>query len=167
MSERRRTWTIRIGVTAALWFAGTGVLYWFGTEPRPGLIALVVAGGTVVLWLFLDALGENEPPRWRLPPADWPVRPPGDDPRLAFLHRLVLRHLDAREVGDNLQEHLLNLADHRLVATHGISLRADPDRAEPFVGAELAALAAGAGRGAPRRMSVAQIDVLLKRIEAL
>jgi hypothetical protein len=95
------------------------------------------------------------------------VRPPGDDPRLAFLHRLVLRHLDAREVGDNLQEHLLNLADHRLVATHGISLRADPDRAEPFVGAELAALAAGAGRGAPRRMSVAQIDVLLQRIEAL
>ena len=58
---------------------------------------------------------------------DDPVRPLGEDPRLSRLARVVGQHLDAREVGDTLQRHLVDLADQRLMARHGLSWRVDPE----------------------------------------
>jgi hypothetical protein len=135
-----------------------------GNRPDGLLLGLTVAAFATTLWLFLDAGLHSEAPRWDLADDD-PVRPPGEDPRLALLTRVVAQHLDAREVGDVLHRHLCELADQRLMAAHGVSWRVDPDRAAPLLGPELVALARQ--RAPHPRMNPQQIDVLLSRIEAL
>jgi hypothetical protein len=159
-----RGWAARIGSAFALWAALVLVARVFGSDPDPLLLALTIAAGATVVWLFLDTSAETEPPLWNRYDAD-PVRPPGEDPRLALLTRVVGQHLDAREVGDALQRQLVELADQRLIARHGVSWRVDPERAAPLLGPELTALARQ--RPPLPRLSVQQIDVLLTRIEAL
>jgi hypothetical protein len=164
MSPAVRLWTSRIATAAAVWAVVVLVARVKGNQPDVPLLALTVAASATTLWLYLDVSTRSEVPLWDRTDSD-PVRPPGEDPRLALLTRVVGQHLDAREVGDGLQRHLLDLADHRLMTTHGVSWRVDPDRAAPLLGPELVALAR---QSAPYpRMTLQQIDVLLTRIEAL
>jgi len=163
-AQLRRRWTKRVLVAFVVWAVLTLGAQAFGNQPRPLLLALGVAAFATTLWLYLDASEQTEVWVWDRAPND-PVREPGEDPRLALLTRVVASHLDAREVGDTLQEHLLDLADHRLVARHGVSWRADPERAEPLLGPELTALAHQ--RAPYPRMSLDQIAVLIERIESL
>ena len=160
----RRGWTARVAAVFGLWAALVLTSRVFGARPDPLLLALTVAAGAVTVWLFLDTSVQTETPLWDRHDDD-PVRPPGEDPRLALLTRVVGQHLDAREVGDTLHRHLVELADQRLLARHGVAWRADPERAAPLLGPELTALAR---QTAPfPRLTVQQIDVLLSRIEAL
>ena len=163
-AESRRRWTARIAVAFAVWAVVVLLARVWGNHPDPALLALTVAAFATTLWLFLDASTQSEVPMWAGHDDD-PVRPLGEDPRLSRLARVVGQHLDAREVGDTLQRHLVDLADQRLMARHGLSWRVDPERAAPLLGPELVALA----RQSPPypRLSVQQIDVLLSRIEAL
>lgn len=160
----RRRWLVRISAAFATWAVVVVVAHLKGNQPDALLLALTIAAFAATLWLYLDAGTQTEAPSWDRDHDD-PVRPPGEDPRLALLSRVVGQHLDSREVGDTLQRHLVELADQRLMAAHGVSWRVDPERAEPLLGPELSALA----RQHPPypRMNVQQIDVLLSRIEAL
>lgn len=162
MSTARRKWTLRIGTALGVWVvivAATGLL---GNDPQPGLLALVIACGAGLLWLYLDVSADAEPARWRLVDDD-PIRPRGEDARLAMFHRVVAGHLDSRDSNDQLHRYIAAIADQRLVARHGISRLADPDRAASVMGPELAGFLAH-----PRtRLSLSQIDHLLDRIEAL
>ena len=162
--EARRRWTGRIVVAFLLWAVVVAVAFVKGNRPDALLLGLVVAGVATTVWLYLDASVTVEPPRWDRAEND-PVRPPGEDPRLAMLHRVVGGHLDARSVGDALHHELVEVADQRLLAHHGVSWRVDPDRAAPLLGPDLVALA----RQQPPypRMSLAQIDALVTRIEEL
>jgi hypothetical protein len=162
--ETRRRWTARVATAFALWTVVVGLAVWKGNHPDALLLGLTFAAAAATLWLYLDAGAVAEAATWDRGDAD-PVRPPGEDPRLALLTRMVGQHLDARQLGDGLQRHLLDLADQRLMASHGVSWRVDPDRAGPLLGPELVALARQ--RPPYPRMSVQQIDVLLTRIEAL
>ena len=163
-SGTRRMWVARIATAFALWAVVVAVAALQGNHPDALLLGLTVAAFGTTLWLYLDVSAVSEAPVWDRVDHD-PVRPPGEDSRLAFLARVVGQHLDAREVGDGLHRHLVGLADQRLVARHGISWRADPERAAPLLGHELVALNR---QGPPHpRMSIQQIDVLLSRIEAL
>ncbi|NUR09390.1 MAG: hypothetical protein HOQ22_17660 [Nocardioidaceae bacterium] len=164
MSEGTRRWTGRVLVTVVLWLVVVTVATYFGNQPRLLLLALGFAAFASVLWLYLDASAEHEVPLWESA-ADDPVREPGEDTRLALLRRVVDQHQDAREVGDGLHTHLVQLADHRLVTRHGVAWRSDPVRAEPLLGPELTALA----RQQPPypRLRPDQIDALLRRIESL
>ncbi|QNN51766.1 hypothetical protein [Nocardioides mesophilus] len=157
----------RLAAAAGLWLVVTVAAYLLGNQPRPGLIALMIAAGATVLWLLLDVSGDSETVRWSSPRAV-PVRLPGEDPRLALLHRVVVQHLDSRDVGNALHRHLAELADQRLVAHHGVSRRADPDRADAILGPELARVVADASGGPPYpRLSLDQIDLIVSRIEDL
>lgn len=162
MTTGRRKWTLRIGTALGVWVvtvAATGLL---GNDPQPGLIALVIACGAGLLWLYLDVSADAEPARWRLVDDD-PIRPRGEDPRLAMFHRVVAGHLDFRDTNDQLHRYIAAIADQRLVARHGISRLADPDRAATVMGPELTGFLAH-----PRaRLSLSQINHLLDRIEAL
>lgn len=162
MTTARRKWTLRIGTALGVWVvtvAATGLL---GNDPQPGLIALVIACGAGLLWLYLDVSADAEPARWRLVDDD-PIRPRGEDPRLAMFHRVVAGHLDSRDTNDQLHRYIAAIADQRLVARHGISRLADPDRAATVMGPELTGFLAH-----PRaRLSLSQINHLLDRIEAL
>ncbi len=160
----RRVWTARIVTAFLVWLAGCAVAYWRGNQPRPGLLALLVAAVAATLWLFLDASLTTVPASWSRPDRE-PGRLPGEDPRLAMLTRLVGAHLDAREVGPGLQQELATLADQRLLAHYGVSLKADPVRASALLGPELAAYVAGDGGHA--RLTPERIALLLDRVEAL
>ncbi len=157
-------WRARVGAAFAVWAVLVLSARVLGNQPDALLLGLTVAASATTLWLFLDASTQSEAPVWDSGSTER-VRPPGEDPRLALLTRVVSRHLDAREVDDTLRRHLLALVDQRLMARHGVSWRVDPERASPLLGPELVALA----RQEPPhpRMSIQQIDVLLSRIEAL
>jgi hypothetical protein len=164
MTPERRTWVARIGAAFALWLVVCVIAYLLGNHPRPGLIALLVAACAGTLWLFLDATVQMEAPQWAFPASQW-IHSPGEDARLSLLARLIGQHLDAKEVGEHLQRHLMEIADQRLVAHHGVSRRADPERAATLIGPELADFATWS-HPYPR-LTLNQIDVLISRIEDL
>jgi len=160
----RTRWTGRVGFALLVWFLLVYVAHLVGGEPDVGLVGLTVAAGSAVLWLCVDAVAEGDPPGWELLD-DEPLRPPGQDARLAALTRVVSAHTEARRPGAGLQRALMALADQRLIARYGVSWRADPDRARPHLGPELLALAE---QSEPYpRMTRTQVDLLLDRIEAL
>ena len=148
----------------ALWAVLVIAARVFGIEPRVALLALTVAALATVLWLYLDASIEGGAVVWDRSAVE-PIRPPGEDPRLALLNRVVAQHLDARQPSGVLRRHLLDLADHRLMSKYGLSRRADEQRAATVLGPELTALAEQ--REPYPRMTLDQIDLLLQRIEAL
>jgi hypothetical protein len=164
VTSTRRLWASRIGAAFGVWLVICVAANIFGNHPRPGLVGLAVAASAATLWLFLDASAQLESPRWAFQ-GDDRIRQPGEDPRLGLLSRVVGSHLDGREVTDVLQRRIAELADHRLVAHHGVSVRADPARAATLMGPELAAFLS---RNAPyARLTLDQIDVLISRLEAL
>ncbi len=159
-----RRWTARVAVTFALWLVVAVAAWILGNQPRPGLLALYLAVGAGLLWLFLDVSADTETARW--PGArEEPVREPGEDPRLGQLRRVVGQHLDAREIGDALHRRLGELADQRLMARHGITRDGDPDRAADLLGDDLVAVIDA--QSPYPRLSPARISALLQRIEDL
>lgn len=163
-TEHRRMWTARVATAVAFWVVVVGLAAVQGNHPDALLIALTVAAFATTLWLYLDASVRDGGPSWEHVHDD-PVRPPGEDGRLALLSRVVGQHLDGREVGATLHRHLEELAEQRLMARHGVSWRVDPERAASLLGPELLALAQQ--QPPYPRLDVRQIDVLLSRIEAL
>ncbi len=159
-----RRWRGRAVIVFLVWFGICAVAGVFGSRPAYGLVALLVAAVAGAVLLFLDSSAGIDPPQWHLPDTD-PVRPAGEDPRMALLHRVVGAHLDAHEVDGALHDHLLAVADRRLVSRHGVSRLEDPDRAAVLLGPELTAFAE-ATHPYPR-LTTDQIAVLIERIEEL
>ena len=157
-------WTSRVVPAFGLWLVIALAAWVLGNEPRPGLLALYVALGTAVVAMFLDVSADAETSHWPGARAD-PVRDPGEDPRYGQLRRVVGHHLDSREVGGTLHRRLAELADHRLVARHGITREADPAQAARLLGPDLMAVADA--RPPYPRLSATRIAQLLDRIEAL
>jgi hypothetical protein len=157
-------WAGRAAAAFAVWL-GAGLAAWLiGAEPHPGLLALVVAVLAAALWLLLDLSGSSEPVRWPMP-AEAPVRAPGEDPRLERLHRMLVQHQAAHDVGEALHRELARLADQRLLLHHGVTREAVPERAVELLGPELSRVLAQ--RPPYPRLTTAQVDVLLQRIEEL
>lgn len=158
-----RKWAARLVSAFVLWLVICVAAFLLGNQPRPGLIAMVLAAAAGTVWLYLDTSAQSEPARWHQV-SDEPMRPPGRDPRLDLFERVVSQHLDARDVTDQLHRYLADIADRRLVTKHGISRLADPERAEPLLGAELSRFL---DRPHERRLDIREIDRLLTRIEDL
>jgi hypothetical protein len=149
------------------WLAVTGLA--FGTTwvlmtaldvgVRPGRLLLLVAVVMAVLALAnISAVGDG--PDWSVDSIQ-PVSPPGQDTRLGMYTRVISGHLDARQLDPALRDRLADLADRRLHQLHGVGLR-DP-RATDLLGAEVA----GILTGPPRRLSRAEIDRCVTKIEEL
>jgi hypothetical protein len=154
----------RVAVGFVVWLAVCAVAWFFGLQPHPLLVALVIAAVGGALLLLVDGTSQSSAPSW-VQGAPGRMRRFGDDPRLAFFTRVVNGHLVAHEPGDQLHRQLTTLADQRLMARHGLSRLADPDRAHAVLGPELTALVTTT---APYpRLSARHIDVLLSRIEEL
>ena len=111
VSSRRR-WSLRVLAALAVWAVLTLAARVLGNQPRAALLALAVAAVATVVWLYLDASAQSDVPVWDRA-ADEPIRPPGEDARLALLTRVVAQHFDARRADGTLRRHLLELADHR------------------------------------------------------
>lgn len=159
-----RSWTARAAVTFGLWLVVALAAWVLGNAPRPGLLALVMGLGAGLLWLFVDVSGDAEAIRWPALAAE-PLRSPGEDARLERLHRMLFAHQTAHHVDGALRDELARLADQKLLALHGVTREADPELARTLLGDELANLLT---REPPYpRLTTAQIDQLLKRIESL
>ena len=159
-----RNWTARAAITFGVWLLIALGAWVFGNQPRPGLLFLIVAVASALMLLHLDVSADAEVSRWPAM-AEEPVRQRGEDPRLERLQRVLDQHRTAHEVGDTLHRHLAELAEQRLVAHHGVSLRADPERAAELLGPELTEVVLQ--RPPYPRLTTDRIDVLLTRIEAL
>ena len=160
----RGAWVRQLGAAFVVWFVVVATALFLGMQPRPALLAGLVAAVGAGLLLFLDASDQVAGDRWAVPDTD-PARERGEDMRLASLSRMVGSHLVSHQVDDQLHRQLLRLLDQRLVARHGVSLQADPERAADLAGPELAALMQ---QGPPYpRLKIGQIDVLIARIEEL
>jgi hypothetical protein len=157
-------WTIRVALAFGLWLAVALGAWVLGNQPDPGLLALMIGVGAAVVWLYLDVSADAEVSHWP-EMTEEPLRPPGEDARLERLHRILTQHQSAHDVGDALHRTLTELADHRLVAHHGVSLLADPERAAAILGPELTSVVTQ--RPPYPRLSTDRVDVLLQRIEAL
>jgi len=133
-----RRWRARVVVAGLLYAVLGGVLYATDYAPDPLRLALLVGLCVAALGLLRDSLGEPAP-LWAAEPVQ-PVVPEGADARLAAYVRLVEDHLTSRTPDGALRDRLVTLSGQRLAEELG---------------------------GPPRRLSPAQIDDYLRRIEDL
>jgi hypothetical protein len=155
----RRRWWWRAAL-AALAFAGVEVVVRLidarADELRLALVVALCAGAASLL---LEATGAT--------PAVWTEHVEHEaglsrlDPRTSSYLRVVEGHLSAREPDPALWGRLRGLADQTLRARHGVPL--DDPRATGLLGPELSHVLAQP----PRRMSTAEIDRCVTRIEEL
>jgi hypothetical protein len=133
-------------------------------SPGPEVLAVValvpaVAGVGLLGWRALRAGGDAGWAARHVPAAPADAAPDG---RLRTLERIVTGHLEAREPNGMLAEQLRGLAERRLALRHGVRLDAEPERAAALLGPEILAVLEARP---PRRLSLAQVDDVLRRIE--
>lgn len=168
MNPPRTAWPRRVAVGVVVWFSVSAGALLLGLDPQPVLLAILVASVACVVVLYVDASASAANNGWAVEDGA-PTRKPGEDARLAMLTRVIASHLDSHRLGtqfgNQLHDQLLQLLDRRLVARHGVSLRADPERALEIMGPELGGLVRQ--RAPYPRMNIEHIDVLVSRIEEL
>jgi len=156
--RRSRWWgrvTFALCAYAAV-YALTAVLRW-GPDPlRLALVVALVLALVELLVSSIDAAG----PSWRVDPVG-ATGQSGRDAQFSTYLRVVEAHLTTAHPDPALRDRLGTLADRRLVQHHGVR-RAD-ERARPLLGPDLLRDL----EGPPRRMSLADIDRHLTRIEEL
>jgi len=160
----RRSWSSVAGaalVAALIWL----LLALLDFEPDPVRLPLLVALLIAVGQLLSDALGTEEPVLrlWAVDVED-PLRPAGQDARLSYLVQVLAQHQVARHPDGRLVECLAELADRRLLQRHGVRRQEDPERTAELLGRDLSRVLT---ETPGRRLSTAEIDRHLQRIEAL
>lgn len=157
MSARGLWW--RLGGAALL----TAVLYVAFTllefEPHLVPLALLVVVAVAAVGLFVDGLGVDDQ-SWTVQVERW-AKEPGLDPRFSLYLRTIESHLTAQTPDATLRDRFADLAGRRLEQRHGVRL-GDP-RAGELLGPDLTAVL----DGPPRRLSRAEIDRCVQRIEEL
>jgi hypothetical protein len=101
-------------------------------------------------------------PAWHTPAPDRGSAATSRDGRLWALERVVTGHLTSREPSSALALQLRELADRRLALRHGVHWDTDRARTVELLGPEVVDLVEARP---PRRMSLDQIDAVLRRIE--
>ena len=126
-----------------------------------GALVLALVGYAVIAWLVVHTrpgIG------WRKPPVESAATTASQDGRLWALDRVVAGHLTARDPSTALAVQLRGLADRRLALRHDVHWHTDPARTARLLGADTVALI---DARPPRRMTLTQIDAVLRRIEDL
>ncbi len=154
-----RFWWRWLLATALLLGVVIGVLALMGSTWHFWPLLLLVAFSTSVMAL-VDTGTVNDGPDWTVDTTQ-AVAPAGQDSRLGMYTRAIAGHLDAREPDHTLRDRLADLADRRLRQRRGVAL-GHPTAAE-VLGAEAVAVLTGPAR----RLSRAEIDRTVRRIEEL
>ncbi|WP_155992032.1 hypothetical protein [Nocardioides sp. URHA0032] len=155
----RRRWWRRAAAGVVVFAVLEVVLELAHAGPDAVRLALLVATCVGVLGLVLDTLSDASP-TWTVEVERPSVRE-GGDPRLSRYVNLIEAHLTARSDDAALRDRLATLTDQVLRQRYAVG-RGDP-RAEALIGPELAAVISGP----VRRLSPADIDRCLTRIEEL
>jgi hypothetical protein len=155
----RNIWVSRLGWLVAAVVGFNLALTVLDYEPRLVRVALLTTVCIAVTWVVADVLGDLGP-GWRVR-LDTPLTEPGHDHRLSAYLRVVEGHLTSSTPDPGLRDRLARLVDRRLARRYGLR-RHDPE-AEERIGPELLAVL----DGPPRRLSAAEIDRHVRRIEEL
>ena len=153
----RRRWRAFWAVLAAVVLYV--VLLVLDFEPDPLRLSLLVLVCLAAAALFLDAFGGAEE-GWKVEPVVWTSQP-GLDHGFASYLRVLEGHLTVDVPDGILRDRLARLAKLQLGQRHGLTL-ADT-RADELLGPELIAVLTEP----PRRLSRAEIDRYVRRIEEL
>lgn len=141
-------------------YVGLGILLILvDADPDPVRLALLVAVGTAVFGVLVDALGTPEP-TWEVE-VERPSAGESGDPRLVRNVALLEAHLSSRSPDHTLRDRLAVLTDQVLRQRHGV--RRTDAAAQELLGPELTAVL----DGPPRRLSRAEIDRCLTNLEEL
>ncbi len=155
----KRAWMRRAGAGVVA-FAGLEVLLVVvGADPDPVRLALLVAVGTAVFGVLVDALATPES-TWAVE-VERPAAQESGDPRLVRNVALLEAHLSSRAPDHTLRDRLAVLTDQVLRQRHGV--RRTDAAARDLLGPELTAVL----DGPPRRLSRAEIDRCLTLLEEL
>ena len=156
---RRSQWWGRAVVAIFGYVATYSLAEQWHWDPEPVRLALVVGLGLALLELGVSAI---DAPRssWKVDSVV-PSAQPGRDAQLASYLRILEGQLTAKTPGPVLQNRLAALADRRLMLHHGV--RRDDPRAVAMLGPELMRDL----DGAPRRLSLDEVERHLTRIEDL
>ena len=125
-----------------------------------GVLALVAAASGL-LALGWRISRPSASPAWHSPATDTGSAASRDG-RLWALERVVTGHLTSREPSSALALQLRELADRRLALRHGVHWDTDRARTIELLGAEVVEVVE---TRPPRRMTLSQIDAVLRRIE--
>ena len=153
----RGRWRVVWAVVAAV--ALYVVLSLLDFDPDPVRLTLLVLVCLAASALFMDAFGGDEL-GWDVEAVTWAPQP-GLDHGFASYLRVLEGHLTVDVPDTVLRDRLAGLARMRLDQRHGLTFT-DP-RADELLGPELIAVLTGP----PRRLSRAEIDRCVRRIEEL
>jgi len=128
-------------------------------DPDPLRLGLLVLVGVAAATLFVDAF-DTGAGGWELQAGHWTIPAGQDQGFSAYLHAIE-HHLTVDVPDGALRDRLARLAALRLEQRHGLVL-GDP-RADELLGPELADVLTGP----PRRLSRAEIDRCVRRMEEL
>ena len=128
-------------------------------EPHALPLALLILVSVAAIGLVVDGLGLHGE-TWSVETVRW-AAPPGQDPRFSLYLRTLESHLTAQTPEPTLRDRFAELAERRLAQRHGV--RRDDPRAAELLGPDLTAVL----DGPPRRLSRAEIDRCVRRIEEL
>jgi len=135
------------------------VAVWADLLPDPTRVAFFMAVAIALTGLLVDSVPSSAP-SWRVDVAR-PAHPPGHDHRTSLYLRVMEGHLTARHPDAALRDRLATAASGALTVRHGLGLR-DP-AARELLGPDLVRVLTGP----PRRLSKAEIDRCVTRIELL
>lgn len=158
----RRSLLLRAVLALVVAVAVNGVLTLLSHRHDVVLVTLVVCCLVAVVAAVVDGAASLTPARWRTERlVDHPL--PRPEATLRRYERLLEQHWAARRRDTDLQRRLLGLARRRLAQVDGPERTTDLGELRKRLGPGLAVLA----EQAPRRLTPAQIDHIIDRIEEL
>lgn len=128
-------------------------------DPDPLRFTLLVLMCGAAIALFVDAFDSGDE-TWAVVRASWGAQPGQDRGFTSTLHAIE-HHLTVDKPDGDLRDRMARVAALRLEQRHGLVL-GDP-RADELLGPELV----GVLSGPPRRLSPAEIDRCVRRMEEL
>lgn len=154
-----RGWARRVAVSAVAFVVIYAALSFFSFEPDFAGLLLLSAVVAASVWLVVDALVDLRP-SWTVPIGS-ATSSAELDTRLATYVRMLENHRTGTSPDGALRDRLTRLADARLLERHGLG-RGDPEGRERL-GPELLSVI----EGPPRRVAIAELDRLVRRLEEL
>lgn len=149
-----------------------GGLLWYVDSLNYGAginVALIVVGSsavTLVIWTFVDLSQQLSTALWFTFREQEAAPPARVDHRLMRLRRDVRDATERHDRSDEIQPLLREVVAQRLQSTHGIDLRAEPDRAGEVLHPDLVTYLTHPPHGTGRR-SRRELHTVIQRIEEL
>ncbi|MGH3501202.1 MAG: hypothetical protein ACRDQA_10005 [Nocardioidaceae bacterium] len=158
------SWVKRAAGAVLAWAVLLGYGFLAGRDPRPLLLAAVVAGAAMIVWLVLDVWGWAAPAIWRLAPR---FRTPhrSFDQRFSRLAQQLVDAADRDAVAAEVHRSLAEISDDLLRNEYGTDLD-QAESARRILGDPLMDYLDAPPRY-PRRGYHQQISQHLDRLESL